>query len=177
MRNMGLGKIGQPEVCFKRKYRYLFFIPEISEEGVNALPPLKSARPSLSFKEIDAQHLTETIYYPGRPEWKPINLVLYDLKGNSNPVWDWIKYAYDPKKDENNWQPSCPTDINQTGFKRGMGTNLCRLEMYDGTGVVIEKWIFEGVWCQSIEFGDLDMGSNEVSTIDLTLRYDRAYIE
>jgi hypothetical protein len=176
MQNMGLGKISSYEVCFKRKYRYLFFIPNISDDGVNALPPLKSSRPSLSFKEIDAQHITETIYYPGRPEWKPISLVLYDLKQNKNPVWEWIKESYDPTKESGGWNPSCSSN-NQTSFKRGIGINSCKLEMYDGVGSVIEKWIFEGVWCQNIEFGDLDMGSSEVSTIDITLRYDRAYIE
>lgn len=172
MQSMGLGRLASAENCFKRKYRYLFFIPGISQEGINALPPSKSARPSLSFKEMDAQHLVETIYYPSKPEWKPINLVLYDIKNSVNPVWDWIKKVYDPSADNYNWNPSCGT-----GFKMGDGANICKLEMYDGVGDVIEKWIFEGVWCQNIEFGDLDMGSSEVSTIDLTLRYDRAYIE
>lgn len=171
---MGFGKVGSADICFKRKYRFLFFIPEISQEGINALPPSKSARPSLSFKEMDAQHLTETIYYPSKPEWKPVNLTLYDIKNNSdiNPVWEWIKRLYDPEKEDQNWSPSC-----ENNFKMASKAEKCKLEMYDGCGKAIERWIYEGVWCQNIEFGDLDMGSSEVSTIELTLRYDRAYIE
>lgn len=168
--DMGLGKLAKSDTCFKRKYRYLFRISGISgdlTDGINALPPLKSARPSLSFKEMDAQHLNETIYYPSKPEWKPVNLVLYDIKGNTNPVWDWIKKTYNPEF-PGSWSPSV-----SSGFKIGR----CSLEMYDGCGNTIEKWIFEGAWCQNIDFGDLDMSSSEVSTIDLTLRYDRAYIE
>jgi hypothetical protein len=169
--NMGLGKVGASDTCFKRKYRFLFRINDISgdtSDGVNALPPLKSARPSLSFKEMEAQHLNETIFYPSKPEWKPVNLVLYDIKGSTNPVWKWITKAYDPSLDNGGWKPSV-----SSGFKIGR----CSLEMYDGCGSVIEKWVFEGAWCQNIDFGDLDMSSSEVSTIDLTLRYDRAYIQ
>ena len=104
MQSMGLGKLASNDICFKRKYRWLFKITDVSYDGVNALPPSKSARPSLSFKEMDAQHLNETLYFPSKPEWKPVNLVLYDVKNNSNvdPVWDWLTKIYDPKGDENN---------------------------------------------------------------------------
>ena len=78
---MGWGdSFGLRDGCFKRKNRWLFTIPEISAEGINALPPSKASRPGLSFKELSMEHLTETIYYPGKPEWKPITLTLYDLR-------------------------------------------------------------------------------------------------
>jgi len=177
MQNMGFGKLASSEVCFKRKYRWLFFIPDISQDGVNALPPSKAARPNLSFKEMDAQHLNETIYYPSKPEWKPITLVLYDINTNTtdNPVWNWITRVYDP--DEGTWNPSCSPQAGANGKPGLFKINRCKLEMYDGCGNVLEKWVYEGAWCQQVEFGDLDMGDSNVSTIDITLRYDRAYID
>ena len=51
------------------------------------------------------------------------------------------------------------------------------LILYDGCGNKIERWVFENVWPQSAEFGELDMQSSEVVTGDVTLRYDRAYVE
>lgn len=166
-RNMGLDfGLESPSVCYKRKYRWLFKIPEVSADGVNALPPTKGARPNLSFKEMEAQHLTETIYYPGKPEWKPVNLTLYEVgrKGVDHPVLRWIKDVYNPESGI--WKPSCD------GFKRYQ----CFLEMYDGCGDLLEKWVFENIWVQSIEFGDLDMSSSEIVVCDMTLRYDRAYV-
>jgi hypothetical protein len=155
-----------PNACFKRKNRWLFKIDGVSAQGVNSLPPSKGARPSVSFKEIEAQHVTETVYFPGRPEWKPITLTLYDLKNNiSHPVFEWIKLAYNPDKGEFN-----PTLNN---FKKPQGI----LELYDGCGEAIESWIFESIWPQSVEFGELDMSTSEVITCDLTIRYDRAYID
>lgn len=156
-----------PNACFKRKNRWLFKIEDVSADGVSSLPPSKAARPSLSFKEIEVQHLNETVYYPGKPEWKPVTLTLYDLKKNSlNPVFEWLSELYDPRSNSQ-YGPSC------NGFKKPQAT----LELYDGCGTKIETWVFETVWPQAVEFGDLDMSTSELITCDLTLRYDRAYIE
>jgi hypothetical protein len=155
------------DTCFKRKNRWLFTLYGISADAssINALPPTRANRPSLSFKEIEVQHVTETIMLPGKPDWKPITLVLYDLRKEKNPVFEWIKEIYDAK--EGIYRPSS---------ERYKKPNA-KLEMFDGCGGVIETWTLESVWAQNIEFGELDMSSGEVMTCDLTLRYDRAYIE
>ena len=167
-RNMGFDfGLNDPNTCFKRKNRWLFKIDGISaDDGVNSLPPSKAARPSLSFKEIEVQHLNETIYFPGKPDWKPINLTLYDIKKNSHPIFDWLLMLYDPQSDSK-YNASCD------GFKKPEAT----LELYDGCGTVIETWVFESIWPQAIEFGELDMTTSDLITCDLTLRYDRAYIK
>lgn len=157
------------DVCFKRKFRWLMRIDGVSaDQGASSLPPTKAARPSLSFKEVEAQHLTETIYYPSKPDWKPVNLVLFDINSSAgnNPVWEWIKTVYDAQAGK--YQPSVQT---QKGLKRDV-----TLEMYDGCGNVLETWTYENAWPQQIEFGDLDMGSGEVVMVEITLRYDRAFI-
>lgn len=169
--NYGDGSLSEdPKVYFKRKYRWMLFVPGVcgeTEEGVGSplLPPGKTGRPSLSFKEMDAQHITETVYFPGKPEWKPINLTLYDLKKNKNPVIEWIKKLYEVTEQSVSWKTS-------SGFKK---TN-CRVESYDGIGNVVERWKLENVWPISIDFGELDYASSDIMTIELQLRYDRAYI-
>ena len=152
--------------CIIRRFRFLFKIPGISASGINSLPPLKSARPNLSFKEMEIPHLHETIKRPAKVEWKPITLTLFDLKKAKNPVFNWLNRIYNP----------CPQG---GGFRPSVGSNFllnCSLELYDGCGNVIETWVYENAWPQIIEFGELDMGSSEFVTIDLTLNYDRAYI-
>jgi hypothetical protein len=159
--------LSNPETCFKRKFRWLFKIADVSAEGVDALPPSRGSRPSFSFKEIEVQHTAETIYFPGKPEWKPISLTLYDLKKNvMNPVFAWLSEVYNPQNNSL-YKPSC------NGFKKDEAT----LELYDGCGNTIETWVFESIWPQAVDFGELDMSQSEVVTCDLTLRYDRAYIK
>ncbi len=154
--------------CWRKKHRWLMEIDQVSGipsvGAVSVLPPQKSARPSLTFKEIEAQHLTETIYFPSKPDWKPISLVLYDVKTNGNPVFDWIKTIYDPEN-ESRWLASC------SGFKR-----KATLRLFDGCGVTLDTWVFENAWPQVAEFGDLDMSESAVVVCEVTLRYDRAYI-
>jgi hypothetical protein len=171
----GDGGLNDANVCFKRKNRWMFKIRGVSAlpetAGSPCLPPLKGGRPSINFKEMEAQHLNETVYFPGKPEWKPINLSLYDLKKNKNVVMEWIKNIYNP--DLGIWRPSCTDSSVKSSFKFKIPE--CELELYDGCGNTIERWILENVWPQSVEFGELDMSSSEVVTIDLQLRYDRAY--
>ena len=150
------------DACFKRKHRWLLKIPDVSATGIDTLPPNKSARPSLSFKSLEAQHMQETIYFPAKGDWKPINLTLFDLKKNKNPVWEWIKLIY-PAEDSIGRGEDYKKDAT--------------LELYDGCGEVIEKWIFENVYIENAEFGDLDHGDASVIYMDITLRYDRAYFE
>lgn len=160
---MGLGRIGTDSVCMMRKFRWLFKIDDLIGDGVNALPPDKGARPSLNFKEIEAQHLNETIYFAGKPDWKPITLTLFDLKGNNNPIFKWLKEQYDPCNNAGTWK------VPDKWKKKAT------LEMYDGCGEVMESWTFENIWPNNIEWGDLDMSNNDYVTVELTLRYDRAY--
>jgi hypothetical protein len=153
--------LADSNACFKRKNRWLFMIPDISAEGINALPPSKASRPSISFKELSVEHLNETIYYPGKPEWKSIVLTLYDIYKPQNKIWEWINSYYDVENEKFKYS---------VGFKQPRA----QLILYDGTGEKIETWFLHSVWCQDISFGDLDMGSSEIATVDLTLRYDRA---
>jgi hypothetical protein len=170
MVNMGFGfGLDSGTVCFKRKFRWLFKIPGLSEDpsSLEALPPEKGARPSLSFKEIQVEHLNETIYFPSKPDWKPINLVLYDIKrtNNKNPIIKWLENLYKIDNKDATW------NVNMSQFKKN-----CSLEMYDGCGNIIETWIFENCWPNNIEWGELDMSDSGYVTVDLALRYDRAYI-
>jgi hypothetical protein len=156
---------GTSKLC-KRKFRWLLKIDGISAQGVRALPPLRSARPSLSFREMEIRHLNETIYYPQKPEWKPISLVLYDTQNNgTHPVFDWIQKCYDPKAGD--WFPVIGKQFLKDAF----------LELYNGCGEVVERWVYEQAWPQNIEFGELNMADSEIVTCDLTLRYARAFTE
>lgn len=187
--NFGLQKSTQ---CWKRKFRWLFTIEgsvsKVSSVSAPVLPPRKSARPNLQFKEFDVQHLTETIYFPSKPDWKPIPLSLYDLKCNDNPVFEWVRSAYDV--DAGRWYPSLeigripawagplPVQPPQNDRYLLRGDSLKRtgfLTLFDGCGEALEEWVFENIWPQQINWGELEMSNSEIVTVDMTLRYDRAY--
>lgn len=162
---MGLGVLGGPQTCLMRKFRWLFYIDGVCDDGTEALPPDKGARPSLNFKEIEAQHLNETIYFAGKPDWKPITLTLFDLKLKFNPIFQWLKEQYDPCENKGDWKAPEP----------GAWKKIARLKMFDGCGEVMEEWTFMNIWPNNIEWGELDMANQDYVTVELTLRYDRAW--
>lgn len=164
------------DVDVMRKFRWLFKIPGISCEDSSvskALPARRGARPGLSWKEQEFPHLIENISYPMKPEWKPVQLHLFDLSCNDNAVFNWIilnqrhfgSGIYNPKQGV--WTPVIDAEFKRTAT----------LLMLDGCSNVKEKWIFEGCYPKSIEWGDLEMDLSDVVTVDITLGYDRAYIE
>ena len=178
-RNMGLdfGLSGTNSKVCKRKFRWLFKIQNVSamsqSNGIQTVPPSKSARPSLTFQEMNIKHLNEDVFYPSKPDWKPVQLTLYDLKTeNEHPVFQWIKKIYDPSPEGKSfWSPATENEFVLPD------SSICELELYDGCGNVIETWVYQNAWPQSINFGDLDMGNGEIITCDITLRYVRAYIK
>ena len=134
----------------------------------------------MSFKEMQAEHLNETIFFPSKPDWKPITLTLYDIvKDGENPIFSWLRRAYDPKNCSL-WNPSVETIPNPhalDGVRGSLKCAQCFLNLYDGCGDIIEQWVFEHAWPQSVEFADGDMSSSDVVMCDITLRFDRAYIQ
>jgi hypothetical protein len=191
--NMGLQfGLDGGTTCFPRKFRWLFQIEDISPGGnetvgqdasIPLLPPRKSSRPNLTFKELEAQHLSEVIYFPSKPDWKPLPISLYDMpKEVGHPVFEWIRKGYrpDPLGISNGWNPSLDETTNNTlgpaptSFS-GKLKRQAILTLYDGCGEAIEEWVYENAWPQSVNFGDLDMGVSDLVVVDLTLRYDRAY--
>lgn len=172
---MGLAFGLEKGIYCKRNFRWMFVMRPISGDetgeamGTPTLPPSKSARPSMTFKEMEVKHLNEDVYYPAKPEWKPITVVLYDLNVEpyaytTNPVFNWLINIYDPQFGD---------------FVSPMENRYiteASLSMYDGCGNEIEKWIYEDAWVQAVNFGNLDMADTGVATCELTIRYARAYV-
>lgn len=160
----GTGSVG----ALKRKFRWLFNIENITLDNNEALPCYKAARPKLNFKEMQAEHLNETVSFPSKPDWQPIQLSLYDrCITTQNPIFTWLKRQYNPTPTRcSAWFPC----IDPISFKV-----CCSLQLMDGCGNTIEAWILEHCYPQNIDWGELDMGSNDIVTVDFTLRYDRAF--
>lgn len=168
MADMGIGPLGSPDACFLRKFRWMIEIQGVAGNSSTAiLPPSKAARPKISFREIEIQHLTETVYYPGKPDWKPLNVTLYGLNiSGDNPVYTWFTDLYDPR---DNSAYTYPVDGKFI-------LSQITLQMYSPCGDIVEEWTYEDCWLQDADFEDLDMSESGLVNVNLTIRYARAYI-
>lgn len=160
----------------KRKFRWMFTIEPYIGDSVSMLPPHKSARPNISFKEYQVEHLNETIYFPGKVEWQTMEVSLYDIKCEDSPIYEWLKMVYNPEPNEEDeedsgfYGPSLSDELGGDQYK-----TTATLVMLNGCGDEIEKWVYENAYPNKIDWGEVDMSNSEVVTVDLTLRFDRAY--
>ncbi len=178
--------LGSKETVFRRKFRWLFEISGIVGDELPMLPPLKAARPAISIKEMEVRHLDEVVYYPGRQDWKTINLTLYHIQCDNNPIFEWLRLLYDPKDDVDPFKyglnppptfglPGPATGPNSFPTQFIQRSATCTL--YDGCGETMERWIYECVWPTSLDWGELDMESSDIVYVDISLRYARAFVE
>lgn len=166
--NMGLHPLLLKEND-KRKFRWMFTIAPYIGKEASMLPPHKGARPNVSFKEYSAEHLNETIYFPGKVEWSTLDISLYDVMSGKNVIFDWMKKIYGPAPDDGYYGPA----LGEDGLENFKIDAI--LTLYNGCGCAIEEWTYKNAFPIKIDWGDLDMTNSEVCMIDLTLRFDRAF--
>lgn len=164
--NMGIGKLGAPDIIIKRKFRWTLSIA--TPVGIVPEAYVKvAARPQLDIDETEINYLNGVTWVPGKGKWQPLNVTYLDVaNADLSPLYSWVATVYD-------FSQQNPIDHLPQSEKAGWN-GTATLKMYDGCGKEIDQWTLRSCWPQSINFGDLDYSDSEVATIDLTLRYSEA---
>ena len=132
-----------------RKNRWLLRFP--ADLGIQEWWCKSAKRPSIKQPSKEIPFLNTSTYVVGRYTWDEIQVTLNDPIGHSESVTGRQGYA--------------------AGYKRDV-----ELEMLDPTGVSVSKWILKNTMCTAADFGDLDYSSDDLATIQLTLRFDYAIL-
>ncbi len=167
---MGLGKLGLPNLVFKRKYRWTFEIQNLPVGNIPKHYVKLGARPNLSIEETEINFLHGKQFIPGKGTWETITVTYYDVApqdASMAPLWGWLASVYDFMHPDNLYQASTKASYS------GLGLIL----LYDGCGTILESWTLYDIWPQAINFGELDYSSSEECTIELTMRYSTVKYE
>lgn len=125
-------------------------------------------RPSVSFGEIPIPIYNSTMYLAGRHEWQPLTInVRDDASGNvSKLVGQQLQKQMDFVQQAS----------GASGQDYKFQTNIQILDGGNGTSapIVLETWECYGCFLQAANYNNLAYGSNEVVTIQLSIRYDNA---
>lgn len=126
------------------------------------------ARPSVTMDPIEIPIYNSRIYLAGRPTWSTSAITLRDDAGGnvSRLVGEQLQKQYDFLE-----QASASSAIDYK-FQTV-------LEILDGANgatepTVLEAWRLEGCFLSEVNYQDMDYGSNDPVTIQMTLRYDNA---
>jgi hypothetical protein len=138
------------------------FIMEVG--GIPAYLIKSAAKPTITNGEIALDHINVKRYVKGKSSWNTISVSLYDaiVPSGAQAVMEWIRLHH---------ESATGRDGYSTFYKKQV-----KLRQLSPLGEVIEEWQLNGTYITDSNFGTLDWGSEEVLTIELTLRYDWAFL-
>jgi len=133
----------------------------------------KVAKPSYTITESKHSYLNHNFYFPGRVEWDTIAMTLVD------PVSPGAVAQTNALVVASAYQiPGSPADLSS--ISKGKSTSAVGylvIEQIDSDGNVTEMWTLKNPFIKSVKFGELDYESDDLSQIELELRYDWAVCE
>ena len=133
----------------------------------------KVAKPSYTITESKHSYLNHNFYFPGRVEWDTISMTLVD------PVSPGAVAQTNALVVASGYQiPGSPADLSS--MSKGKSTaavGYLVIEQIDSDGNVTEMWTLKNPFIKSVKFGELDYESDDLSMIELELRYDWAVCE
>ena len=147
----------------KRKNRFVFEFP--TDLGFSEWMVQSSSRPAVTINETEIPFMNTSKFVAGRSVWETMDITFIDAIGpsTSQKVMEWVRQCVE----------------HSTG-RMGYATNYQKqvvLKMLDPSGITVEKWVLYGAWITSANFGDLDMGTDDVADVTVTLRYNNAILE
>ena len=126
------------------------------------------ARPNLTFEEIALPIYNSTLKLAGRHAWADITCSIRD--DASGAVSRLIGEQLQKQMDF----------LEMSSAASGIDYKfLTKVEILDGgnganTPVVLETWELYGCYLKAANYGDLNYGTNEAATIEMTIAYDNA---
>ncbi len=186
----------------KRKFKFIMRIPGGGSNAADIKIPefvvKKATKPSFSVTEAKHQFLGHSFYFPGKLEWKEVDVTLVDAGGyeekdrggdgagtvvssgvlKNDSTTSIMKYLR-----EFGYQHPTATANAVAGsgdvktFSKWAGTTALgdvQFESIDSQGYPIEAWVLKNAWIKEVNFGDGDYSSDDVVDITIKLRYDWA---
>jgi hypothetical protein len=154
----------------KRAYRFLVTLGNMTN---GAQWYAKSAtKPSFTVGETEHKFLNHTFYYPTGTTWDPVTVTLVDplQPDAANQVLAiLVASGYDPSKLS---QGEYGTTTSKDAATDALG--VCIIKQIDHLGDAVETWTLWNAFITAAKFSELSYDSDDMSTIELTFRYDWA---
>ncbi len=156
----------------KRKFRFIVEIGGFDSGQATQWWAKTAAKPSFTIGAAEHKYLNHTFYYPGGTTWNDVALTLVDPVSPDVGLTlaDIVQLAgYSP--------PSTQSDLaTMTKGKAVSSLGTVTVTQLDGSGSPLETWTLHNAWISELKFGDLEYGSDDLTELSVTLKYDWASI-
>lgn len=160
----------------KRNYRWLLRFG--GENGKIIWWAKTVTVPSFEVSETEHDFLDNKYYYPGRVTWSEISMTLVDpvSPDATSDTLEILKKSGYMVKGINDL--NIPTTRPTLSKQKAVGSlGRIRMQLLDADGLILENWTVENAFIKSAKYGDLDYSSDDLRTIELSVRYDWASCE
>ena len=135
------------------------FVAEFSDElGIESWKVRKFKRPSMKINSVAIPYMNEQDYVAGRYTWDEMSITFLDPIGpsTSQQLMEWVRLHAESM-------------TGRIGYAAGYKKNILLKEL-DPTGIEVAKFFLEQCMITSIDFGDNDHTSDEISNITITIQ-------
>jgi len=166
----------------KRAFRFIVKLKGMPNEAT--FYAKKAQKPSLKISEQEHKYLNHNFYFPGRATWEPISITLVDPAtpdaiGNLMAIIESSGYII-PGNQNVLRTISKDRAVRAAGAPPGtaIGGDIEIIQLdADGStdeANVLEKWTLRNAWIMEVTPSELSYDSEELSTIELKIRFDWA---
>jgi len=129
---------------------------------------ISAGRPNVSFDPITLETYNSRVYMAGKHTWQPISVVVRDDAQGAvtKLVGEQLQRQLD--------------FLEQASASAGTSYKfVTRMEMLDGGNgasvpVVLETWELYGCYLESVNYNEMNYGTNDAMTISMSIKYDNA---
>ena len=137
----------------------------MSVDGIPAYLIKTTGRPSISFEEVELNHLNVKRFVKGKATWETVEMTLYDpvVPSAAQAVMEWVRLSHESVTGRDGYSDFYKKD--------------CTVQMLGPVGDIVEEWTLKGAWIKTANFGTLDQTVNDPVEITVSLRYDYAILQ
>jgi hypothetical protein len=160
----------------KRQFRFLLQLSPIESYVIT-----KVNRPAFEIAESEHKFINHTFYYPGRVTWNELTFSMVDpILPDSTGILMKMLMASGYRFPTNQ---NVTRTVSKAEAVSAVGQCLIhvlgsgnQVDPTDNATDIVETWTLKNPWIKSTSMGDLDYGSDDILSMDVTLRYDWAQL-
>jgi len=157
----------------KRSFRFTMSVAGL-EDVIPSFLITKVNKPSFTISESEHKYLNHTFWYPGRVTWNDVSFTIVDVidsvSNGTQAVMKMLETAgYQLPVDD-----GVKGSVSKARSVSALGT--ITIHQIDADGNKVEDWVLKNAWINDAKFGDLDYGSEDMQNVEISLKYDNAYV-
>jgi len=155
----------------KRQFRFRVLVPNLPNSGT--WYARSATKPTFSVTQSQHKFLNHTFYYPGKVEWNTVTISFADPT-NPDATGAILQVLRNSGYNvpANITDPAAFSTLGKSNSVGALGT--VQVQALNEGGAIIEQWTLNSAFIVGISFNDYAYDGEEISTVDMELRYDWA---